>query len=341
MHTSVILYYFLSYVLRHGSSSKCPYIDMLAIILTARPLLQPPGRSPPVRAQAPLESFGVELQRKLGEGSFAEVTSGAAADAVGQRGLETASVSAARVRVGLFYGQLTGRSSQAGTRVLVKAYCPDGQPPWAEEVDAGGTEAEQSDAASLNRALASGQKSGASLAEALALNEFAAHSRLQLAQGFGDTEQRGVVRLLGRTVDVTEDGSPIVLMAFPWRGEQVRMALPTALPPTLASWAARREQGGTEAQRLWPGVPLRAAQQRGKFIREALRGALVGLETLHSRGLLHQALSPSAILISSEDDRKGEAVKAQLETDVAHDRVAGSETTVGRGRTRTANLHDG
>eukprot|EP00966_Prymnesium_polylepis_P263544 6087714-Prymnesium_polylepis.1 len=91
------------------------------------------------------------------------------------------------------------------------------------------------------------------------------------------------------------------------------MALPTSLPPTLASWALRRERGATEAQRLWKGVPLRSAQQRGKFVREALRGALRGLEQVHLAGLLHQGLSPSAVLISSEDDRKGEAVTASLQ----------------------------
>ena len=66
------------------------------------------------------------------------------------------------------------------------------------------------------------------------------------------------------------------------------MALPTSLPPTLASWAVRREREETDAQRLWKGVPIRAAEQRAKFVREALRGALTGLEQLHVAGLLHQ-----------------------------------------------------
>ena len=58
---------------------------------------------------------------------------------------------------------------------------------------------------------------------------------------------------LGRYVEGSDRGGAIILHAFPWRGEQVRMALPTSLPPTLASWAVRRERAETEAQRLWKG----------------------------------------------------------------------------------------
>ena len=87
-----------------------------------------------IAAQLPIELRGVDLQRKLGEGSFAEVTAGSTdVDAVlNGRGLT--SVSSARVQVGLFYGQLTSGVA-AGTRVFVKAYSPSGQPPWAEEPD--------------------------------------------------------------------------------------------------------------------------------------------------------------------------------------------------------------
>ena len=87
-----------------------------------------------IAAQLPIElrQRSVDLQRKLGEGSFAEVTAGSTdVDAV-MSGRALTSVSSARVNVGLFYGQLTSGEA-AGTRVLVKAYSPSDQPPWAEE----------------------------------------------------------------------------------------------------------------------------------------------------------------------------------------------------------------
>lgn len=155
---------------------------------------------------------------------------------------------------------------------------------------------------------------GTSLAEALALNEWAAHSRVQgtlAARGvsFDDVEKRGLSRLIGRSIPEAAAGEPaLILHVFPWRGEQVRMALPTKLPPTLGGWAEQRRRGETEGQKLWDGsVPRRAAQARSRFVRSALRGALVGLGSLHAAGLVHQSLSPSAILLSTDDDRKSEA----------------------------------
>lgn len=105
-----------------------------------------------------------------------------------------------------------------------------------------------------------------------------------------------------------------LLAAFPWRGEHVRMALPTRLPPTLGGWAQKRRAGTTEGAKLWDrSVPLRAAQQRGRFVRSALRGALVGCASLHASGLLHQSLSPAAILLSTDDDKTaGETLKSYL-----------------------------
>ena len=37
------------------------------------------------------------------------------------------------------------------------------------------------------------------------------------------------------------------------------MALPSALPPTLESWALKRARGESPSARLWEGVPLPAA----------------------------------------------------------------------------------
>ena len=298
-----------------------------------------------IAAQLPIElqpdRNAVDLQRKLGEGSFAEVTAGSTdADAVlGGRALT--SVSSARVQVGLFYGQLT-RGDMAGTRVLVKAYSPSDQPPWAEEpstdvrerleaalsasdgvgsdgsleskLDSLESKLESLQAGQLERleaGLSPSKRSGASLAEALALNEFAAHCRVQRT---GDAESRGVARMLGRLVEKDEGGTPLVLHVFPWRGEQVRMALPTQLPPTLGSWLAKIERGETDGQRKWTGAPVKAARQRGKFVRAALRDALRGLDALHAAGLVHQGLGPSAVLLSSEDDfGKGGAARGALQ----------------------------
>jgi len=270
---------------------------------------------------------GFELQRKLGEGSFAEVTSGSSdVDAV-LRGGGSASVSSARVRVGLFYGELKGLGV-SGTRILVKAYSADGQPPWAEEPgpdvraklealfegdgssDAVGEEpAAAAAAAAALEASMSGRKSSARLAEALALNEYAAHARVQRtagpAGGSDDIEKRGVTRLLGRVIEREGEGesggSTVIMHAFPWRGEVTRMAMPTRLPPTLGSWLVQCAQGATAGQSKWKGVPLRAAEQRGRFARATLRGALRGLDELHRAGLVHQGLGPSAVLVSSED----------------------------------------
>jgi hypothetical protein len=256
----------------------------------------------------------VSLQRKLGEGSFAEVTAGSTDAEAVLSGRALTRVSSARVQIGLFYGQLGG-SGLAGTRVLVKAYSPSDQPPWAEEptedvrarleaalaasslgggssdVGGGGSGGGggSSGGKSLEASYGSG-KSGAGLAEALALNEFAAHSRVQRAPA--EPERRGLARLIGRLVEKDEGGSPLVLHAFPWRGEDVRMALPTRLPPTLGSWMMKCEAGETDGQKKWKGVPVQAATQRGRFARAALRGALRGLDELHRAGLVHQARAP-------------------------------------------------
>ena len=64
----------------------------------------------------------------------------------------------------------------------------------------------------------------------------------------------------------------------------------------------------------WTGVPVKAARQRGKFVRAALRDALRGLDALHAAGLVHQGLGPSAVLLSTEDDfNKGSAARGALQ----------------------------
>ena len=46
------------------------------------------------------------------------------------------------------------------------------------------------------------------------------------------------------------------------------------------------------------GSPVVAARDRGKFIQQALRDALVGLAALHGAELLHCALAPDAVQLS-------------------------------------------
>ena len=180
-------------------------------------------RGTTVIASQPLELKAIDLQRKLGEGSFAEMTASKDAEKV-LSGRALTSISAARVQVGLFYGEVRGGEG-AGTRVLVKAYSPSDQPPpWAEEASKGDDVRAQLEAAltasgdgssaaaqSLEASLTT-SKSGASLAEALALNEFAAHSRVQ--RMCADPEQCGLARLLGRLSESDEDGVPVILHAF-------------------------------------------------------------------------------------------------------------------------------
>lgn len=181
------------------------------------------------------------------------------------------------------------------------------QPPPSRELDA--------DAARRALEAALEGRGGVSVAEALAANEYAAHCRVQALSGVQDVEQAGLLRLLGRQSprDVGLSGDePAILHAFPWRGEQVRMALPTSLPPTLGSWAVARANGATPGAKYDASVPRQGLQERGRFVRAALRGALCGLRTLHAADLVHQSLSPQSVLLSSEDDRKAERAKGSL-----------------------------
>ena len=282
-------------------------------------LLAPRPRCAPPRLQLPIEPLnGIDLERQLGELTFSELTAAKLPDAetVMRGGAPGASLGPEQVKVGLFYGQLT-RGEAAGTRVLVKVYS-------AEDNNALAAAASNSDIErvreQLEAAIGGGSSSGGSqmpstsLAEALAFNEWAAHCRVQgslAATGVlsDDAEKRGLSRLIGRLQsDGSRDEPARILHAFPWRGEQVRMALPTRLPPTLGGWAQLRRRGETSSSQLWDGsVPRRAAQARSRFVRGALRGALNGLASLHAAGLVHQSLSPSVILLSSDDDRKMEA----------------------------------
>lgn len=314
--------------------------------------------SPPrLQQQVPIDGLlGVDMQRRLGEITFSELVSSMPdrESVLSGKGAAKASVGPGAVVVGLFFGQLS-RGAAAGTRVLIKAYSSEENNALAtaraaatgasstesrmrERLAAiasarGGNDAidDGSDSGagsgkddSLRRALeASLSSDGTSLAEALAENEYAAHTRVQAMSV--DVEKAGLSRLIGRFCpDYRESESQMILHIFPWRGESTRMALPTALPPTLQTWAAARQRGATLAQSTWKGVPLRACQQRGRFVREAMRGALVGLASLHGCHLLHQALSPAAIAISTEDDRKGEKAGLGRLTELAFCREASS-----------------
>ena len=86
-------------------------------------------RTSHLRAAAPIDGLkGIDLQRKLGEGSFSEVIAGDGSAAGVLSGRSAARASAVRVQVGLFYGQLT-KGDAAGTRVLVKAVARRGFQP--------------------------------------------------------------------------------------------------------------------------------------------------------------------------------------------------------------------
>uniref|UniRef100_A0A6T7K1D0 Uncharacterized protein n=1 Tax=Coccolithus braarudii TaxID=221442 RepID=A0A6T7K1D0_9EUKA len=106
-------------------------LTVLTSLLASPLCTRAPARCPGTRAQ--IDGLrGIDLECKLGEGSFSEVVSGSASANVVLSGQGSASTSAVRVQVGLFYGTLSG-VGVAGTRALVKAYSPYEQPPWAEE----------------------------------------------------------------------------------------------------------------------------------------------------------------------------------------------------------------
>ena len=194
-----------------------------ALLLTA--LSSSPRHAPP-RAALPIDGIGgISLERQLGELKFAEVTSVGrdAEDLVAGRA--ATSVGEQQVSVGLFYGQLTAMDER-GTRCLVKRYGADANNALLQRRAAGDAEAARR---ALEASFAGGG-GGVSVAEALAENEYAAHSRVQaksVLSGRGDVEQSGLVRLLGRQRprgNAPDADEPAILHAFPWRGEQVRGA---------------------------------------------------------------------------------------------------------------------
>jgi hypothetical protein len=280
--------------------------------------VHPRARGPHLRLEAPIDGLkGIDMQRRLGELTFAEISSSAGDAAAGISARATVGPGAAVV--GLFYGTLT-RGDAAGTRVLIKAYSSAENNALAV---ASAESAATPSAESRMRLEASMASDGTSLAEALAENEYAAHARVQAT--CPDVEMAGLCRLMGRLCpDYRQSEAKYILHVFPWRGQPARLAMPTTLPPTLQSWARARERGLTEAQRTWKGVPLRACQQRGRFVRQAMLGALRGLSTLHSAGLIHQALSPSSVAIGTEDDRTGEKAPAGRLTELGFCRDARS-----------------
>ena len=284
----------------------------------------------------------MQPQRQLGELSVAEVESVApTAESVLDGRSQSVTVQPEAVKVGLYYGQLSGQDL-SGTRVLIKVYSStvnnavaaararaQAASGGAEEarmrerlmVTLGGGDAgaggggggdDDGDRRALEALLSS---DGMSLAEALAENEFAAHCRVQAAIGPASSTEKelGIAGMIGRLRPEYVPGEDAVIMhAFPWKGEGVRMALPTSLPPTLAGWVAERAAGETAGSLLDKSSPLQAAQQRARFVRSALRDALRGLASLHAAGLLHQSLSAQAVLLSSGDDKVGEKVKGAL-----------------------------
>ena len=272
---------------------------------------------------------GIDLQRKLQEVTYSELSAADGADAARLRsdGPRPARLARQSVTVSSYYGVLT-RGNEAGTRVFCKAYSsaqPQGVP---TEPTSSSTPPDA--LAALEAALASDGRSAPSLAAEMADNEFAAHTRLQKwlqaesaltrslgssVRGGGETRPQQVRRLLGRLRSATgPDGARVILLVFLWGwGEQVRMALPTRAPPTVASWLVSRTRGDTPSSKMWDrSVPLRAARQRGKFVRAVTRDALQGLACLHAAGVVHGGLTPACVLISTDDDRRGEAVSAQL-----------------------------
>ena len=282
--------------------------------------VHPRARGPHLRLEAPIDGLkGIDMQRRLGELTFAEISSSAGDAAAGISARATVGPGAAVV--GLFYGTLT-RGDAAGTRVLIKAYSSAENNALAvARAESAATPSAES--RTRERLEASMTSDGTSLAEALAENEYAAHARVQAT--CPDMEKAGLCRLLGRLCpDYRQSETKYILHVFPWRGQPARLAMPTTLPPTLQSWARARERGLTEAQRTWKGVPLRACQQRGRFVRQAMLGALRGLSTLHSAGLIHQALSPSSVAIGTEDDRTGEKAPAGRLTELGFCRDARS-----------------
>lgn len=173
------------------------------------------------------------MQRQLGELTFSEYTAASRdAEATMRGGATPASVGPEIVTVGLFYGELT-RGSDAGTRVLIKAYSSEvnnqlaaarAAAPLSSDGDRMRerlqvlTATPQSDAPSsavggadasrqaLEQSLSS---DGTSMAELLSQNEFAAHSRIQaIIKSDSDVERQGLGRMLARMVPEFVSGEP-------------------------------------------------------------------------------------------------------------------------------------
>ena len=293
------------------------------------PLLLAPRPSTPragvAQCAAPLDGIrGIDMQRKLGEVRFEQLTTTALSAETLMRGGRPMSAGGAPVVVSLYYGCLT-YGDAAGTRILVKEYSADESvPPPTERAkravaSAQGAAGDGDDAMSdeermrarLDAMLGGGgggdsggaagdaprEYSASEVARALAANEFAAHRRLQTLSSPPNT----ILRCLGRN-DPTE--GPDLLNVFPWKGEQVRMALPTRAPPTIDSWLRLRANGKTPGFYLDKSVPLTAATNRCKYIRAALKGALGGLAAVHGANMVHCAVGAAAVGVEGEDERK-------------------------------------
>ena len=251
--------------------------------------------------------LGVDSQRVLSTLRYGVVTTSDPDPEALLSGRAAAELGREEVTVSLAFGQLT-RGDAAGTRVLIKEYRADQTPQTPTEIARAQLEGSLGGAPpggldQLEALFASDGRSAASIAAAMAENEFAAHLRLQPPGGSDEAYgYRGKLsKLLGQ--ESPEPGT--IRMVFPWYGEVTRMALPTRTPPTLATWLDLHARGETLSAKVEANIPGRTCQLRGEYARGALSTALLGLTRLHEAALTHGSLGASAVLVSSEDDRKG------------------------------------
>jgi hypothetical protein len=180
---------------------------------------------PPRASIVPIDGLGMAPQRQLGELTFSEVTSFERDAEAVVRGASAMDVGPEQAVVGLFYGELTSGDSR-GARVLIKAYSSE-----ANNALAAAAEGADRMRSRLESALGSSddtEQRGAleaafdgrgsiSVAEALAMNEYTSHCRVQAAGllsggASGDVERRGLLPMIGRIVPkAMNDGEPRVI----------------------------------------------------------------------------------------------------------------------------------
>ncbi|CAG9464847.1 unnamed protein product [Pedinophyceae sp. YPF-701] len=176
------------------------------------------------------------------------------------------------VRAKLFTGTIR-KGELTGTRVSLKAYPPASQ---------------------------------AQYADIMAANELKAHSSLQTPDG---EPPENVAKLLGGFV--VKDGAGT--------GEQwlvFRAGLDgTATLEEYAKVAAEATstKGTVGEGEFWDRFDYsRALRRRQVFLLRAIRGAMQGLASMHSRGWLHQSLGPQSVLLSTTEERDAARLNARL-----------------------------